>query len=57
MEAKCLAHLLGMPGGGGGVGVVAVGEVSHGDMLPPVVRLLKKAIVSSLLSEACGGGE
>lgn len=45
--------------GGGWGGVVAVGEVSHGDMLPPVVRLLKKTIVSSLLwglAQACGGG-
>lgn len=44
-------------GGGGGGGAVAVSKVSHGDMLPPLVRLLKKTVVSSRFSEACGGGE
>lgn len=48
-------------GGGVGVkvggGVVPAGEVSHGDMLPPVVRLLKKTVVSSQFSEACVWGE
>lgn len=42
--------------GGEGVGVaggvVPVGEVSQGDMLPPVVGHLKKTVVSWLFSEA-----
>lgn len=50
MEAKCLPHLLGAVGGEGG-------EVSHGDMLPPVVRLLKKTIVSSLCFRKHAGEE
>lgn len=57
MEAKYLPHLLGVVGGRVWGGVVPVGEVSHGDMLPPVVRVLKKTVVSALFSEACGRGK